>query len=161
MQLRKEALFIGGTGTISMAITELLATRPEWHLTVLNRGNRKAELPAGVDEITVDINDEAAVLKALNGKRFETVCDFIGFVPAQVERDYRLFKGITNQYMYISSASAYAKLPASYRITEGTTLSNPYWEGVLAQQNCMRGIPYEEVPGGRLPGDDYPAESYL
>ena len=126
--LKKEALFIGGTGTISMAITELLATRPEWHLTVLNRGTRKAELPEGVSELNVDINDEDAVRKALSGKHFETVCDFIGFVPAQVERDYRLFKGITNQYMYISSASAYNKLPADYRITEGTTLANPYWE---------------------------------
>lgn len=126
--LKKEALFIGGTGTISMAITELLATRPEWHLTVLNRGSRKAELPEGVSELNVDINDEDAVRKALSGKHFETVCDFIGFVPAQVERDYRLFKGITNQYMYISSASAYNKLPADYRITEGTTLANPYWE---------------------------------
>ncbi len=112
-----------------MAITELLATRSEaWHLTVLNRGNRKAELPVGVDEITVDINDEDAVRAVLSGKHFDTVCDFIGFVPAQVERDYRLFKGMTNQYMYISSASAYAKLPANYRITEGTALANPYWE---------------------------------
>lgn len=126
--MKKEALFIGGTGTISMAITELLATKPEWHLTVLNRGNRKGELPEGVSELIADINDEEAVKAALAGKHFDSVCDFIGFVPAQLERDYRIFKGITDQFMYISSASAYAKLPADYRITEGTALVNPYWE---------------------------------
>ena len=54
--------------------------------------------------------------------------EFIGFVPEQVERDYRLFKGKTKQYIFISSASAYNKPAASYVITEGTTLSNPHWE---------------------------------
>ncbi|MCQ2176256.1 MAG: hypothetical protein MJY80_07880 [Bacteroidales bacterium] len=42
--------------------------------------------------------------------QFDVVCDFIGFVPAQVERDIRLFKGRTRQYIYISSASAYRQL---------------------------------------------------
>ena len=58
----------------------------------------------------------------------DSVCDFIGFVPAQVERDYRLFAGKTKQFMYISSASAYHKPVRDYRITEATTLANPYWE---------------------------------
>ncbi|MBR5944228.1 MAG: NAD-dependent epimerase/dehydratase family protein [Lachnospiraceae bacterium] len=124
----KEALFIGGTGTISMGITKLLATKEDWHLTLLNRGTRKGELPRGVDTITVDINDENATRVALEGKHFDTVCDFIGFVPAQVERDFRLFFGKTDQFMYISSASAYNKPPADCVITEGTTLANPYWE---------------------------------
>ena len=124
----KEALFIGGTGTISMAITRLLASGNEWHLTLLNRGTRMGELPRGVDAITVDINDEATTAAVLEGKHFDTVCDFIGFVHAQVERDFRLFNGKTDQFMYISSASAYNKLPADCVITEGTTLANPYWE---------------------------------
>ncbi|MCR5409713.1 MAG: NAD-dependent epimerase/dehydratase family protein, partial [Lachnospiraceae bacterium] len=33
-----------------------------------------------------------------------------------------------SQYIYISSASAYHKPSADHRITEGTTLSNPYWQ---------------------------------
>ncbi len=124
----KEALFIGGTGTISMAITRLISKKEDWHLTLINRGNRKDEIPEGVDTITVDINDEEAVKKALKGKKFDAVCDFIGFVPSQLERDYRIFNGITKQFMYISSASAYNKLPVDCVITEGTTLANPYWE---------------------------------
>ena len=59
---------------------------------------------------------------------FDVVSEFIGFTVDQVERDYRLFKGKTNQYIYISSASAYNKPAADYRITEGTTLANPHWE---------------------------------
>ena len=124
----RNALFIGGTGTISMAITRSLAKDTGWHLTLLNRGNRKAEVPEGVEVINVDVNDEAAVAKVLEGRNFDSVCDFIGFVPAQLERDYRLFKGKTKQFMYISSASAYGKPVSDYRITEGTALANPYWE---------------------------------
>ena len=126
--MKREALFIGGTGTISMAITRSLAKNEGWHLTLLNRGNRKADIPDGVDVINVDINDEEAAAKVLEGRNFDTVCDFIGFVPSQLERDYRLFKGKVKQFMYISSASAYGKPVADYRITEGTSLANPYWE---------------------------------
>lgn len=43
-----KALFIGGTGTISTAITQLVAQTPGWELYLINRGNRNNELPAGV-----------------------------------------------------------------------------------------------------------------
>jgi nucleoside-diphosphate-sugar epimerase len=121
-------LFIGGTGTISSAITAQLAAEGEWELTLLNRGNRNDGVSANVRILQADINDEAAVEKLLAGTQWDCVCDFIGFVPAQVERDWRLFKGRTKQYMYISSASAYQKPAASPFITEGTPLVNPYWQ---------------------------------
>ena len=120
-------LFIGGTGTISSAITRQLAGNGH-ELWLLNRGNRKSEVPANVKQIVADINDEATVLRLLGDEQFDAVCDFIGFVPEQVERDYRLFAGRTLQYVYISSASAYHKPSRSYIITEGTTLANPHWE---------------------------------
>ena len=56
------------------------------------------------------------------------VCDFIGFVPEHVEQDIRVFNGRCGQFIYISSASAYHKPVAHYKITEGTTLSNPFWK---------------------------------
>lgn len=123
-----KALFIGGTGTISMAITRALAQNPDWELYLLNRGNRAAELPQGVHTIHADINNEPEAAKALEGLSFDCVCDFIAFVPAQLERDYRLFGGKTKQFMFISSASAYQKPLGDYRITESTPLVNPYWE---------------------------------
>ncbi|MBQ3907050.1 MAG: NAD-dependent epimerase/dehydratase family protein [Lachnospiraceae bacterium] len=124
----RKALFIGGTGTISMAITRLLSQDPDWQLYLLNRGSREAEIPQGVNVIHADVNDEGKTKEALGDMTFDTVCDFIGFVPAQLERDYRLFKGRTKQFMYISSASAYQKPIGDFRITEGTPLANPYWE---------------------------------
>lgn len=121
------ALLIGGTGTISSAITDALS-RTEWEVWLLNRGKSAAELPENINVIHADINNEDEAAKALEGMTFDTVCDFIGFVPEQLERDFRLFSGRCRQFMYISSASAYHKPVADYRITEGTTLANPYWE---------------------------------
>ena len=123
-----KTLFIGGTGTISMAIVRRLAEKTDWEVWLLNRGRRAADVPEGVRTIVADMNDEADVAKKLDGMFFDTVCEFIGFTPDQVERDWRLFKGKTRQYIYISSASAYLKPAAGYVITEGTTLANPYWE---------------------------------
>ncbi|MBR2912857.1 MAG: SDR family oxidoreductase [Oscillospiraceae bacterium] len=122
-----KALLIGGTGIISMAITELLVKK-NWEVYLLNRGNRSGELPQGVNVITADINDEADVSAKIKDMQFDCVAEFIGFVPCQLERDVRLFKGRTRQYLYISSASAYHKPLSDYVINEGTTLANPYWE---------------------------------
>ena len=122
-----KVLMIGGTGTISMAITRLLC-QSGWEVYLLNRGSRRAEAPAGIHWIQADMNEEAAVQQAIQGLQFDCVCQFIGFEPWQVERDIRLFSGKTKQYLYTSSASAYHKPGADYRITEGTTLANPYWQ---------------------------------
>ncbi len=134
----RKALFIGGTGTISMAITRALSQRDDWELYLLNRGIRQSETPDNVKVIKADISDEEDVAFKLRNLEFDCVCDFIGFVPEHVERDYRLFKGKTKQYMYISSASAYNKPCASHIITEGTGLANPYWEYSRNKAKCER-----------------------
>lgn len=120
-------LFVGGTGTISMAITRLLAKQGH-ELYLINRESRSAELPENVHVINGDINDEEDIRKKLEGMSFDAVGEFIGFVPEHIERDYRLFKDITKQYIYISSASAYQKPLADCLITESTPLANPYWQ---------------------------------
>jgi nucleoside-diphosphate-sugar epimerase len=130
-----KALFIGGTGTISTAISRRLlrgglADGP-CELWLFNRGRRNSVLKAeggALHEISGDINNEAEAAKLLAGMEFDVVADFIGFVPAQIERDFRLFRGKTGQFIYISSASAYQKPLSNYLITESTPLANPYWE---------------------------------
>lgn len=123
-----KVLFIGGTGTISSAITQQLAEKENCELYLLNRGTRNSGLPAGVNILQADINDEAAVARLIENMNFDVVADFIAFHPEQLERDYRLFNGRTKQFIFISSASAYQTPLSDYRVTEGTPLSNPYWE---------------------------------
>ncbi|NQX67768.1 SDR family oxidoreductase [Paenibacillus alba] len=120
------ALFIGGTGTISSAITKQLLEQG-CELYLLNRGTRNEALPVGAKILQADINDESKVASLIADLTFDVVADFIAFEPAQLERDYRLFKDKTKQFLFISSASAYQTPLSDYRITEGTPLSNPYW----------------------------------
>ena len=121
-------LFIGGTGTISSAISKQLIEMKE-DLFILNRGSKNNVLGTeGVTYLTCDINDETKVKNLIEDLSFDVVADFIAFEPSAVKRDYRLFKGKTKQYIFISSASAYQKPLSDYRINEGTPLSNPYWQ---------------------------------
>ncbi|MDR3189081.1 MAG: SDR family oxidoreductase [Prevotellaceae bacterium] len=120
-------LFIGGTGTISADISRaLLAEGHELYL--INRGNSNSCLPKGATPLVADVNDEQKVAGLIKDLSFDAVADFIAFAPEHLERDYRLFKGKTKQFIFISSASAYQKPLSGYRITEGTPLANPLWE---------------------------------
>ncbi len=122
-----KVLLIGGTGTISMAITRSLDAQGH-EVCLINRGNRSAELPENVKVLSASIDDEETVRRLTDGMYFDAVGEFIGFVPAQIERDVRLFQGRTRQYLYISSASAYQKPLSDSVITESTPLANPYWQ---------------------------------
>lgn len=130
-----KALFIGGTGTISAAVTAL-ALQNGVEMTLLNRGSHPEFVPQGAEFLTADVNDEDAVQKLLGDRKFDVVADFIAFVPSQVERDIRLFSGRTGQYMFISSASAYQKPASNFRITESTPLCNPYWQYSRSKIAC-------------------------
>ena len=122
-----KALFIGGTGTISTAITELAPTKG-FELYLLNRGNRTELVPPGVKIIEADIYNEDDVKEKLKDLYFDVVADFIVFDTEALKRDVRLFTGKTKQYIFISSASAYQKPLSSPFITESTPLFNPFWE---------------------------------
>ena len=122
-----KALLLGGTGTISMDVTRQLV-KDGWDVTVMNRGHRKEELPAGVTYLEADLRVEEEVEEKLSGKSFDSVCDFVCFTAAQAKRDIRLFSGRCGQFVFVSSASAYQKPCEHLPITEETPLANPFWE---------------------------------
>jgi nucleoside-diphosphate-sugar epimerase len=144
-----KVLFIGGTGNISTAVTKLAAERG-LELTLLRRGQREADLPANVRTITADITDEAAVDAALGTQVYDSVVNWIAFTPDQIERDLRLFRKRTRQFIFISSASAYQKPATHYLITESTPLANPYWQysrdKIACEERLMRAYREEGFP---------------
>jgi nucleoside-diphosphate-sugar epimerase len=124
-----KVLFIGGTGLISSACSELAVQRG-MDLTILNRSqSSKYPVPAGAHLLTADIHADPVKLAALLvDHKFDVVVDWIAFTPADIERDLSLFSGKVGQFIFISSASAYQKPPAHYLITEETPLENPFWQ---------------------------------
>jgi nucleoside-diphosphate-sugar epimerase len=144
-----KVLFIGGTGIISTASTRLAAER-DIELTLLRRGQRAVEVPKGVRTIVADVKDEAAVAEVLGSERFDAVVDWTAFTAADVERDIRLFQGRTNQFIFISSASAYQRPVGHYLITESTPLKNPYWQysrdKIACEETLMKAYREEGFP---------------
>ncbi len=130
-----KVLFIGGSGLISTAVTKL-AVKQSIDLFLLNRGNQNQDIPAKVNLIQANINDQEMVKKRINNHYFDVIVDWIAFTKKDVERDYRLFKGKTNQYIFISSASAYQKPLPKLPITEDIPLDNPYWKYSQNKAEC-------------------------
>jgi len=122
-----KVLFIGGSGLISSAVSELMM-KEDFDLYLLNRGNNNTGLPKGIKFLIGDINKEEEVKELIKDKHFDVIVEWIAFTKEHVERDYRLFQGHTEQYVFISSASAYFKPILSYPITEDMPLGNKYWE---------------------------------
>ncbi|HPR31171.1 MAG TPA: NAD-dependent epimerase/dehydratase family protein [Prolixibacteraceae bacterium] len=124
-----KVLFIGGSGIISSASTEL-AIEKGIELYHLNRGQSSSirPVPPGVIPIRADIRNTEETARALAGHSFDVVADWISFVPEQLEQNLKLFEGKTRQYLFISSASAYQTPPQQLPVTEETPLENPFWE---------------------------------
>lgn len=122
-----KVLFIGGTGIISSACSDLAIERGI-DLYLLNRGQSVRPIPSGANVLHGDIRSPATAASALGDHTFDCVVDWIAFTPQQVLNDLELFRGRTRQYVFISSASAYQKPLSSLPITESTPLHNPFWQ---------------------------------
>jgi nucleoside-diphosphate-sugar epimerase len=140
-------LFIGGTGIISTACTELAVARG-LDVTLLNRSKR-GPIP-GAKTITADLADPAGTARALSGKTWDSVVDFVSFTPADIENRLALFKGKVGQFVFISSASAYQKPLTDYLVTESTPLANPMWDYSRNKIAC------EELLNKAYRGDAFP-----
>ncbi len=122
-------LFIGGTGLLSSACSDLAAAR-DHELFLLNRStSAKYPPPAQSHLLQADIHGSHSQLEdLLKPHHFDAVVDFIAFTTEDIERDLNLFRGRTDHFVFISSASAYQKPPQNYFITESTPLENPFWQ---------------------------------
>lgn len=145
-----KVLFIGGTGVISSACTDLAVSRG-MEMFHLNRGRTKVhEVPPEVKSIQADINDPEAVRTALKGHEFDVVVDWIAFTPEDAGRDIDLFRGRTGQYVFISTTSAYEKPVRALPITEETPLLNPFWDysrrKIACERVLMEALQKEQFP---------------
>jgi len=126
-------LFIGGTGNISRECV-LLLHRQGHEVTIASRGN--SPVPPFCWHVRVDRYDHSAMSAAFSEERFDVVLNFLGFRTPELEIDFDVFRGRIGQYVFISSATVYAKPHRSLPITEDTPLGNPYSEYAQNKQKC-------------------------
>ena len=114
-----KVLFIGGTGNISADCAALLHQRGH-EIIVVTRG--RSSVPAGYRAVIADRRDRAA----LAGIAADVVINFLGYDLPDVETDYAVFAGKICQYIFISSATVYAKPHRYLPLTEKVPLGNPF-----------------------------------
>ena len=118
-------LLIGGTGNISTECASWLVARGD-DVVALTRGREAA--PHGCRLVKADRKDPAAMRVAVAEIRPEVVVDFLGYELEDVKLDYELFQGSVRQFVFISSASVYAKPHTRLPLTEDVPLGNTGWD---------------------------------
>ena len=123
--MSKRVLFIGGSGEISASCVEQAVL--EGHVvSTFNRGQRRVAPSEGVEHISGDLRDEKT-LASIAKQQYDVICQFLAFTPDDIERDVSLFNDNCDQYIFISSASAYQKPNQVDLIHEEVPLDNPFW----------------------------------
>ena len=122
-------LFVGGTGIISSACTRLAVDRGhDVHLMVRGTSSHLRPPPSEAKILRADVRDPAEAHAALGNDPYDAVVDFVAFTPDHIRSDLELFRHRTEQFVFVSSASAYHKPVRHLPITESTPLHNPFWE---------------------------------
>ena len=130
-------LFIGGTGVISAACSDLCIEKG-FDLLLLNRNLSPRKTPNLARVINADIRNIRDVKIKLANEKFDVVVNWVAYNEEHVKNDFDLFKNITDQYIFISSASAYNKPPLKLPITEDVPLHNPFWKYSQDKIDCEK-----------------------
>ncbi len=128
-------LFLGGTGNISTECAALLHGRGH-EITVLSRG--RTPVPAEYRAVQADRKDAGVLRAALRGVQPDVAINFLGFEPSDLKVDFAVLNGAVQQYIFISSATVYAKPPARLPITEDAPLGNAWWDYAQKKLACER-----------------------
>lgn len=121
-----QALFVGGTGTISASCVRAAVARG-MEVTVLNRGrSARRPLPPEVNRVTGDVKSPGSLRQVARHHDWDVVVNFLTFTSEEATEAVNAFRGHTGHYLHISTAQLYQKPPRSMPYTESTPRSNPF-----------------------------------
>lgn len=119
-------LLIGGTGILSSDIRDL-AIQKGMDVYILNRGlNNKEIIDKRIKIIIGNIRNKNEIKDKIKDLYFDVVVDFLSFNIEQLKNTLNIFYKKCDQYIFISSATAYNK--TSERIKEDFELKNEKWK---------------------------------
>jgi nucleoside-diphosphate-sugar epimerase len=128
-------LFIGGTGNLSTDCAALLHQRGH-EISVVTRG--KSAVPPEYQTVRADRTSPEEMRAALKDAKPDVVLNFLGFDIPDVRLDHELFNGAVRQYIYISSASVYAKPHRQLPVPETAPVGNKWSEYAQKKLACER-----------------------
>ncbi len=128
-------LLIGGTGVLSSAVAKV-AVEKQIDTYILNRGNKKSKTVKDDHVIMADVRQADETAAVLGDLYFDVVIDFVSFNVQQLETTISLFNNRCNQYIFISSATAYSREDEKQIISEDTPITNDKWLYAWKKAKC-------------------------
>lgn len=116
--MTKRILIIGGTRNMGYYLSKRLV-EDGYDLTLLNRGITRDDLPSFIHRLHVDRMNHKQMRRALLGKRFDVVIDFVLYNGDETRTVIELFRDNIEHYIVLSSGQVYL-------VREG--LQRPYRE---------------------------------
>lgn len=138
----KRLLILGGTGFIGPNTVRYAIERGH-EVSIFTRGRSESDVPPEVEQLVGDRNDDHT---ALEGRTWDVVLDNNAQDYRWVQTSTALLADATEQYVFVSSISAYA--------LEGFGWENA--ERVLMEPVVDEDYPRIEPPAGWSDGDDAP-----
>jgi len=147
-------LVLGGTQFIGLALVKELLAKGH-HVTILNRGQSQADLPAEVQRLRADRNDSDSMRSALQGLSYDAVFDVSGYTEAHIQGVLDALEGQMGHFLFTSSTAIYFG-SLIYPIREEDTLmpddrgGSYAWNKILGERLLARwsdssGIPYSVI----------------
>lgn len=125
-------LLVGGTGVLSSAVT-LEALKRGIEVTMINRGRRA--IPDGVESLLFDCHDYDGIGKALTGRRFDAVIDFLCYSRDEVENSFHFYSQLSFQYVFVSSCMVYDIRTGGW-MDENSPKVLPMWPYSVEKWDC-------------------------
>lgn len=114
-------LVLGGTGFLGPAFVNAAQARGHT-LTLFNRGKTRPGLFPNLEKLQGDRDPKKGEgLKALEGRKWDAVLDTSGYYPRMVKASAELLAPNVQQYVYISSISAFANNDVPHEDESGPT----------------------------------------
>ncbi len=102
----KNVLIIGGTRNIGYFLAQHLHQTGH-RITLLNRGISNDDLPADIPRLRCDRSDTHQLKRALAGRSFDAVVDFVLYNDREAEAIAQLLNGNVGHYLWLSSGQVY------------------------------------------------------
>ncbi len=161
-----DILVIGGTRNVGHFLVHELV-RAGHHVTIINRGIERDELPAEIERLRADRTDRAQLEKVLAGRRFDAVVDNVVYKGAEAEDIVEVLDGRIGHYIFLSTGQVYLvregiERPFKEENYEGRVMPAPKpntygheeWlygvekrqvEDIMAKAGQERGFPYTSL----------------
>ena len=139
-------LILGGTGVLSTDFTKkcLDENNEVW---MINRGRQIALIDDRAKNIIGDLRCE--MIKELRDKvkreHFDVIIDFLSFTPEQLDKSLVVFAGLFEQYVFISSATAYIKKDNEIIKEDITPIGNKKWTYAYNKSLCENLIRHKDI----------------